>query len=261
MKALGTIIETTPREPTRDEIYCALFDFYDIWSEIDPRLEKHHAYLSRAADVFAHDLVNMATYANEILKWLEPGNIRFDRGASVVVVGAMSEAYIVSARSACDSLAIALGYIATEKPGQAPTESLRKLLGWAKKNPNRVRDDVGDAFAKDFDWFWRLRSLRDHLVHGGTQANIHCDGKQFNLWMHSPTKSWVTRQPLLPLLAEAYDRILDLGDFVAQVVQRVVPLPEDRRRPRVLHGVRINALHRLSETALEKANPSLEDMA
>jgi hypothetical protein len=51
MKALGTIIRTVPRKPTCDQIYCALFDFYDHRSEIDPRLEKHHSYLSRAADV------------------------------------------------------------------------------------------------------------------------------------------------------------------------------------------------------------------
>jgi hypothetical protein len=75
----------------------------------------------------------MATYAHEILTWLEPDKIRSEQGASVVFVGAMSEAYIVSARSACDSLAIALGYVATAKLGQAPTESLRGLLEWARR--------------------------------------------------------------------------------------------------------------------------------
>jgi hypothetical protein len=125
-----------------------------------------------------------------------------------------------------------------------------------KKNPDHMRDGLCNAFAQDFDWFWRLRSLRDHLVHGSNQANIHCDGKQFNLWMHSRKKGWVTREPLLPLLAEAYNRILPLGDSVAQVVQTVVPLPEDRLKTRLLHGVRINALHRLCEMAPEYANPS-----
>ena len=38
MQALGTIIVTTPREPTSDEIHCGLFDYYDHWSEMDPRL-------------------------------------------------------------------------------------------------------------------------------------------------------------------------------------------------------------------------------
>ena len=118
MKALGTIISTAAREPTPDEIHCGLFDYYDHRSEIDPRLEDHYDPLSHVADVYAHDLVNQSVYAQQILHWLKPENIR--SGFSVVVVGALAEAFITGARSTCDGLSVALSYVAAEKKGQAP---------------------------------------------------------------------------------------------------------------------------------------------
>ena len=136
MKALGSIITTAPRQPTVDEIYCCLFDYYDHWDDIDPRLREHHHPLSHAANVFAHDLVNLSAYAQEVLHWLQPQNLR--SASSVVVVGALAEAFITSARSTCDGLSVALSYTASEKRGQAPSGSLRALLDWAEKNPPRV---------------------------------------------------------------------------------------------------------------------------
>ena len=115
MIALGTIVEASRTRKEETEFYSGLLDYYDHWSEIDPRLAEHHSHLSRAADVFGHDLVNMATYTHEILGWLAPE--RIDSDQSVVSVSGMTEAFLVSLRSACDAVGDALAYKACEKPG------------------------------------------------------------------------------------------------------------------------------------------------
>lgn len=252
--ALGAIISTARREPTSDEIHCGLFDYYDHWTEKDPRLDESYDSLSHVAEVFAHDLVNLSVYVGQILHCLRPENIRSP--SSLVVVGAVTEAFITVARSACDELGVALSYVATEKKGQAPTDSLRALLKWARKNPNRVTDAVKPAFDYDFEWFWELRSLRDYLVHNGVHVNINCDGKQFNLWLHHPTRGWITREPLLPMLAQTTQNVIDLGHHVSKFVEDRIPLPSDRYRTRMLHGVTIHSLYELMEVAPDYATPS-----
>ena len=252
--ALGSIVTVGRREPTVDEIYCGLFDYYDQWSSVDPRLEEHHDPLSHVADGFAHDLVNLSAYADQVLYWLRPENLR--TGSAVVVVGALAEAFMTSSRSACDGLSIALAYAASEKKGQAPSGSLRALLQWAEKNPRRVAAAAGPAFEWDFDWFWRLRSIRDRLVHDGATPTIHCDGKQFNLWLHHSTRGRITREPLLPMLARITQGVLGLGQTVSNAVGHRAPLPRDRYRTRVLQGITIRSLHRLVSLAPEYAAES-----
>ena len=253
MRALGSIATTAQREPTVDEIYCGLFDYYDHWDDVDPRLEEHHDPLSHAADVFAHDLVNLSAYAQQILYWLQPVNLQ--SGSSVVIVGALAEAFIVSARSACDGLSVALSYAASEKRGQAPSGSLRALLQWADKHPHRVVMAVRPTFENNFDWFWRLRSIRDHLIHSGVSPTIHCNGKQFNLWLHS-TRGWITREPLLPMLASVTQNVIALSRYISESVSRRFPLPRDRHRTRMLQGITVRSLHRLVDIAPEYAVPS-----
>src|SRR5438477_343273 len=75
----------------KDSVYCGLLDYYDHWNEVDQRLGSHYPYLSRAADIVGHDIVNIATYAHEILAWLSPDRIRLP--SSVVCVGGMTEAF------------------------------------------------------------------------------------------------------------------------------------------------------------------------
>ena len=259
MRTLGTIIDTTQREPTSDEIHCGLFDYHDRWYEIDPRLEPHHDPLSHIAEVFAHDLVNLSVYAGQILHWLRPENIRSH--PSVVVVGAVTEAFITVARSACDGLALALLYIAPKKIGQKQKiekkeiDTLPALRQWAREKPNLVAEAISPAFDYDFEWFTELRSIRDHLVHKGVHANIHCDGKQFNLWLTHP-RGRISCEPLLPMLADTTQNVIDLGQHVSKFVQRRIPLPSDRQRTRMLQGVTIHSLYELIEVSPEYAKPS-----
>jgi hypothetical protein len=230
-----------------------LLDYYDHWNEIDPRLAVHHGTLSRAADVFGHDLVNLATYVREILDWLPPDRMRCS--PSVVYVGSMTEAFLVSVRSAYDAVGLALAYVSCEKSGQAPSESLHSLYNWAQRNPGRVRPGVMTLLSQDHVSFSNIRTFRDHIVHNGAHATIHCDGRQFNLWLHS-VNGWMTREPLLPLLARHTRELIAFADSAASVINDVIDLPDDRRRNRAVEGVLVESLHELQRLQGDYAAPS-----
>ena len=153
------------------------------------------------------------------------------------------------------NLIVALSYVATEKiPDRHQLDSLRALLKWARKNPNRVTDAVKPAFDYDFEWFWELRSLRDYLVHNaGVHVNINCDGKQFNLWLHHPTRGWITREPLLPMLAQTrpIERSMSQSSWKTCIPLTTVIGTESH----AIHGVTIQKLVRL-QIALDYATRS-----
>ena len=254
VKALGTIIEKVAGEPGPSEVYSGILDYYDHWESVDSRLGQHHERLSRVSEVFAHDLVNMATYVHEIIRWLQPD--RICQSQSVVSVAAMTEGFLVSARSACDAVADGIAYVACPHRIQAPSDSLRRLLNWAKKHTDLLRPSVASLLGGDFNWFWTLRSLRDHIVHSGAHANIHCDTRQFNLWVFSPRVGWVTREPLLPLLKGHFVKLLAFSNSASSVINDAISMPADRLGCRVVHGVYIPSLHKLVEFAEEYAAPS-----
>jgi hypothetical protein len=240
VRALGTIIESYDGADPAHLIRCGMLDYYDHWSEIDPRLEVHHPHLSPPAAAFGHDLVHQATYVNEILVRL-PSDGRPIETESVVTVGSMTEAFLVSVRSAYDAIAAAVGYLACEKPAQAPTDSLRTLMDWSIRNPTRVRNEVREMLASVPQAFWELRRLRDDIVHWAARATIQCDRRQFNLWVHG-RQGWITREPLLPLLAHQHAALLQLADAAAATINRIIDLPADRIGGRVVEGVFIGSL-------------------
>jgi hypothetical protein len=253
VRALGTIIEWSGAGLTPSDFYSGMLDYFDHWQSIDPRLMDHHATLSAAADAFGHEIVNLATYSNEILAWLPPSRIQ--QPPWVVIVGGMTEAFIYTVRSACDVIAAALGQYVSEKPGQVPRDSLRALIAWSAQNPSRIRPSVGAVLSSDFRWFWNLRKLRDALSHRGANANIACNGRQFYLWFHGP-QGWIAREPLLPLLADQLRHLTALADQSAQAINGIIGLPVDRLKSRVVNGVLIPALHQLLEIAGEYSEPS-----
>lgn len=253
MRALGAIIEYPDAPPTEWEYYVGILDYYDNWDSIDARLQAHHEALSPAAGAFGHDLVNIATYVSEVISWLRPERIRLPQ--SVVSVGSMTEAFIFAARSACDAAGSALSYVAAAKPGQAPSNSLRTLADWSAKHPGRVNPAVRTAL-QNLEWFWALRTLRDHIVHQGADAVIHCNGRQFNLWVHSPRQGWITREPLLPFLARVLASLVAFGNDSATVINREIGMPADRVRSRTISGVLIPSLHELPRLAPEYSEAS-----
>jgi hypothetical protein len=237
VRALGTIVEWSGAPLTHSEFYSGFLDYYDHWASIDPRLATHYPILSPASEAFGHDIVNLATYANEILWWLAPDQIR--RPPSVVIVGGMTEAFLYSVRSACDIVAEALAAYASDKRGQAPDSGLRALLAWFQRNPSRIDPAAAAVLSTDFAWFWKMRAMRDALGHRGAHANIHCDGHPFNLWLYG-RDGLITREPLLPMLASMIRHVTQFADATAAVISNRIKLPSDRVQSRVVHGVLIS---------------------
>jgi hypothetical protein len=256
LRALGTIIDwNADDEPIGEtEFYSGVLDYFDWWFEIDPRISKYHDHLSPPAFAFGHDLVNMATYANEILSWLPRRRIR--QSASVVVVSGMAEAFLFSVRSACDAVGSVLAYAACAKPGQAPSNSLPRLIDWSTKNESRVHPDILTVLRGDLDWFWNMRRLRDEVAHGFTDIGAYCDGHQFDLTiMSTKSKQKASRQPMLPLLAQQLVNLVDLSNRAAHAVNGIIGFPAERKKSRVVCGVLIPALHKLVEIAPNYATP------
>jgi hypothetical protein len=252
MRALGTIVSRYKGMDLAHCIECGMLDYYDHWTEIDPRL-RHHRELSRASGVFGHDLVNLATYVYEILSWLEPN--RLMNSVSVVIAGAMTEASMVSIRSAYDAIAITLAHVASAKAGQVPSGSLADLIKWAKRNPSRIHTKVREFLTQDHETFWFTRKFRDYIVHQGVNAIIHTDRRQFNVWLYGD-RGWITREPLLPFLAGHYRHLLDFANAASAIINEIISLPEDRHGGRVVEGVFIHALHDLEELQSKYAAPS-----
>jgi len=252
--ALGTIIEWHGEPLTEWDVHNPVLDWYDHWNCIDDRIKDPGGHLRRSAAIFGHDLVNMASYSHEVLRWLAPDQIRHSQ--SVVSVGAMAEAFLVSVRSAYDAVAIALASRASTNRQQVPQDGLGSLLRWAGKNPERVHTAVLDVLSSDLTCFWRLRQIRDQIVHRGADAIIHCTGRQFNLWLHSPTDGWISREPLLPLLASQFEHLLGFAGLSGNAINPIIDLPTDRVRSRVVQGVLIPALHNLRDIAHQYAEPS-----
>ena len=253
MRALGTIVNMYEGIDRSNVIECRFLDYYDHWSEIDPRMALHHGALSPAANALGHDIVHQATYVHEILKRLPSGD-HLDAPA-VVTVGSMTEAFLVSVRSAYDAVADGLGYVAASKPGQAPRNSLNDLTRWAGRNDHRVQPQAASAIHKVPPQFLELRSLRDEVVHQGADLVIHTDRKQFNLWARGP-KGWITREPLLPFLARHFDALLTFADEAAVAINEVVDLPKERIGSRAVEGVFVSSLHRLRSIQHQYASAS-----
>jgi hypothetical protein len=247
VRALGTVVEWSGWELTGNDLYSGMFDYCDRTS-IDPRLAAHHPVLSAASGAFGHDVVNLATFTNEILYWLDHSRMWDGRG--VVVVSAMTEAFMYTVRSACDVVATALAEYASEKPGQVPKDGLRALLDWSEKNNLRLRPSVAKVLASDFDWFWKLRRCRDALAHRGAHAIILTDRHQFHLYLDGPG------EPLLPLIEDQFSKLLSFANQSADAINLAIGMPVDRIKSRVVHGLLIPALHELCRVAPNYSKPS-----
>jgi hypothetical protein len=253
MRALGTVIDMPEDGVSPNEYYVGLLDYYDHWRTIDSRLQPHHDQLSPLAWTIGCDIVHMATYIHEILARNTPEGM-WD-GASLVTISAMTEGFLVTCRSCCDAIGQALSYVACAKPGQAPTDGLRALADWAEKNPGRVHSEVLEVLSGDLDWFWKVRTIRDYIVHLDAHVNIFTDREQYYLWVHSSRSGWITREPLLPLLARKLTGLTSLANEAAGIINRIINMPVDRVGSRTVSGIFIPSLHKLIEIAPNYAKP------
>ena len=253
MRALGTIISVYDGMDPLSAIQCGFLDYYDHWTRIDPRFARHHDALSPASGAFGHDLVNQATYVHEILSRLPPV-ANNDRG-TVVTVSSLTEAFLVSIRSAYDAVAAGLGYVSATKLGQAPVASIFDLHKWAKRNRTRVRCEAINAIESLPQSFFELRSIRDLVIHQGADLTIHCDTRQFNLWVYGPM-GWVTREPLLPFLSRHLGDLIGFANNASATINELIEFPKDRVGCRAVEGVYVSSLHRLRDIQGDYANAS-----
>jgi hypothetical protein len=235
-RALGSIIPMLPEGIGEAEIYLPLFDYFDSWETFAGQPGTKEGRLSQPAMVLAQDLVNAAVYSHQVLGWRDRAKEPEGLGSAVVIVCTLTEGFLVSLRSAWDALAMAVSVGACEKPGQAPHDSLRALLKWAGNNKKRVHPKLRPILTTEVNWFWKLRTLRDYLVHQGSIANIFFDGDNFLLTLIPHLEGGPVQEPLLPILGSACEHLLDFAYRATEALQEVVPLPPERKRSRVLHS-------------------------
>jgi hypothetical protein len=212
---------------------------------------------SQLANSFAHDFVNLATLAGQLLWYVSVAPVRAGTPDSLPI-SLTAESYLVCLRSACDVIAAIIVKICVDpkKRGQVPGDSFRDLIAWAKENPIRVQDNL--RFLTDhWDWFMKLRGIRDKLVHFGYDLLVYTDdvAPSFGLMstgemdLHflrspgEPLKNKVQTIPLMPFLKENTNHLLSLAGQVAKVIAEQQGHPPSQTH--VLNGVYIPALNHI----------------
>ena len=212
---------------------------------------------SQYANSLAHDFVNLATLAGQLLWYVSVAPVRTGTPDSLPI-SLTAESYFVFLRTAYDAIAaIIVGVcIDPKKRGQVPAESFRDLITWAKKNPTKIPDSLS-FLQQHWDSFMKLRGIRDKLVHSGYDLLVYTDdvAPSFGLMatgeveLHfkrvpgEPLKNKVMVVPLMPFLKESTKNVLQLADQVAGVIakqQGHIP-----SQTHVLNGVYIPALNHI----------------
>jgi hypothetical protein len=195
------------------------------------------------------------------------------RSPDLVAVGVDAESYLMLLRTACDIIADAFANFCVEpkKRGQLPKEhgSFRALLFWARKNPQRLREEFR-FITNHFDWFMELRGYRDKIVHQGFYSNVYTERDFFQFFLmpggvaelqwlyggykeedHEPDQPRFQRVPLLLWLKRLTVSVLELAEQLSAAIER--QLDVQRSRTHVLSGVYVPALHHL--LAYEQPRP------
>jgi hypothetical protein len=227
---------------------------------------------SQLAHSLAHDILKIATLAGRLL-WCEGVTPDMSRSPDLVAVGVDAESYLMLLRTACDIIADAFANFCVEpkKRGQLPKEhgSFRALLFWARKNPQRLREEFR-FITNHFDWFMELRGYRDKIVHQGFYSNVYTERDFFQFFLmpggvaelqwlyggykeedHEPDQPRFQRVPLLLWLKRLTVSVLELAEQLSAAIER--QLDVQRSRTHVLSGVYVPALHHL--LAYEQPRP------
>jgi hypothetical protein len=254
-RSLASIVPMLPSGIGESEIHLPLFDYFDSWEGSPTPQGEKEVSLAESAVVLAHDLVNAAVYSHLVQNCRDRAKEGGLQGPAVVVALTLIEGFLVSFRCACDALATGIAVAACDKPKQAPGDSLRKLVEWAKKNEARVHPKLRPILLSDIDWFWRLRSLRDSLIHQGRHANVFWNGDEFLLIL-SPFKVGQPMPPLFSLMASVSENFLEFAYRSTEAVQEIIELPPERRRSRVLHCPFVPALKGLRSYCPSPPDPA-----
>lgn len=268
-RALSTIVELDPGEIiNRWYFHVPLTDVLLDLVEKDPA-GKDVEKLSRIARSFAHDLLHIATLGGRLF-WYEGLTPNMQRSEDLVAISVDTENYLMFLRTACDIVASACALFAVDVGlrGQVPSSSLRDLIVWARKNPQKIKPSFAFLHSEGHDWFFELRSLRDKLVHWGYDTVIFTD--RIRLWLflrplgitylrilrNTPVddREKLGREPLLPLLWRFTQQLLALADAVCAAI-----IGEERpSMTHYLNGVYVPALHDISQYREPAANDYLK---
>jgi hypothetical protein len=262
IRALGKNVRIRREEAlTKHDFLLPLSDLLLDLVEQDIESEDALWYSQRACSL-AHDVLNMATMAGQLLWHTSVAPLRTGTPDSLFI-SMVAESYFVLARSACDVIAevILKLCIDPKKRGQLPPEdplegnSFRPLLNWVVKYPTRI-PTIGFV-AGHKDWFSALVGIRDKLVHLGHDINIYTDdiAPSFALestgdvtlhFLRTPRTRFEDAKemvPLLPYLKWIAQGVLTLANQVAEAI--ALEWKHTSAKRNVLNGVYIPALHHL----------------
>jgi hypothetical protein len=272
IQALGKIVWLKQkRSLSKHDFSLPLSDI--LLDLVEKDLESPSAVVfSQLACSFAHDFVNLATLAGQLLWYVAVSPVRTGTPDSIPISLA-AESYLVFLRSACDVIATIFvkicidikkqGQLPKGKQGKYPQEfegsfiSFRDLIGWAKDNPTRLPDNLR-FLPEHWDWFMDLRGIRDKVLHKGYDINVFTDhiAPSFAListgelelhFLHKPRQrlesGGVEERPLLPLLKGLTEHVLRLADQVANVIGQQRNLAPSQTH--ILNGVYLPALNHI----------------
>ena len=261
IQALGTIVRRTKRRSlSTHDFYLGLTDV--LLDLVDRDLYGPSAVLfSQLACSLAHDFVNLATLAGQLLWYVSIAPVRTGTPDSIRISLA-AESYFVFLRTAYDGIAgIILNVcIDPKKRGQiadGKSISFHGLVKWAKDNPTRLPKNL--EFLPDYwDFFMELRDIRDKLVHFGYDVNVLTNNvaPSFGLMSTGEVELHLLRtprtpmgekgiklRPLLPFLKHGTEQVLHLAEQVTEVIIQLQAHTPSRSH--ILNGVYIPALNQI----------------
>lgn len=212
---------------------------------------------SQLANSFAHDFVNLATLAGQLLWYVSVAPVRTGTPDSLPI-SLTAESYFVFLRSTYDVIASIIVEVCLDpkKGGKVRAQSFHKLIKRVRAEPTTVPESL--RFLTDYwDLFMKLRGIRDDLVHFGYDLLVYTDdvAPSFGLMstgemdLHflrspgEPLKNKVQTIPLMPFLNENTKHVLSLADRVADVIAE--QRGQSPSQTHVLNGVYIPALNHI----------------
>lgn len=227
IRALGKIIKREVGQP------LSVHDFAIPLSDLllDLMEKDSHGPLaleaSQLACSFAHDFVSLATLAGQLLWYVDVAPQRTGTPDSLLI-SLTAESYLMFLRTSCDVISSIILTFCVDETDQIPNrlmkrkDSFNDLIEWVKNNPEKAPERIR-FLSTHWNWFDKLRTLRNQLVHYGYEIVVFTDeiAPQFGAismgdaelhFLHNPGEQFEgapTMEPLLPALKTYTSSILE----------------------------------------------------
>jgi hypothetical protein len=278
--ALSRLIKVEELTNSLNEFYVPLCDL--LMDLVEKDIDGPYAgKFTQISYSLAHDFLHLANIFGRLL-WYEGVTPDMQRSPDLVDIGSDAETYLVFLRTACDIIAEAFCHfcVPENKHGQLPKHDSKKqvsfyeVICWAKENPNRLYEEFR-FILKHFEWFVRLRDLRDKLVHGGHSLVAFTDRVTLRYFSYYPGRNELQMlhggyreedcpdpeanypEPLLSLLKEHTLHVFDLARELSEAIQSQSQISCSRTH--TLNGVYVPALHHLVSYQSPAESHLLED--